>query len=224
MRAAWGKHTPAQYKWKHATKQASDIRKEDVLPVVTVRNPWRWMQSMCKNPYAAHWSHYHQCPNLKDPATERNWNQVTVKFGAATEIYQSLPHLWNDWYNDYLKASEPTFSNDRDERHYPWIMVRMEDLVFHTVETVTDVCECAGGRLYEDRPFHYITDSAKADSPGHDTSTGIAEAWIKYSQPLRAGAGFTPSDYASALEAIDQKIMDHLHYHHPPPAAALDQR
>lgn len=209
--------------------------------MVTVRNPWRWMQSMCKNPYAAKWSHHGTCPNLQlrsksdaesgaDAAA--TWNQVTVKYGAATETYQSLQHLWNDWYNDYLQTAIMPGNNEhhghhvdavtassqqQQQQHYPWIMVRMEDLVFHTVETVTAVCECAGGRIYEDRPFHYITDSAKADSPGHDTSTGIAEAWIKYSRPVAPGAGFDAADYEAALEAMDQNLMDLLHYHHPPP-------
>ena len=230
----WGKHTPQHYKWQHATKQAANIVKEDVLPVVTIRHPWRWMQSMCKNPYTAKWPHARQCPNLrrllqKKAATDtagtkdkEEWNEVSVKYGAATETYQSLVHLWNDWYNDYYQTSvslaEPENSNgDDQQQHYPWVMVRMEDLVFHTVETVTQVCECAGGKIRSDQPFQYVKDSAKKDSPGHDTSTGIAEAWIKYSQPMLPRAGFAESDYRAALEAMDDNLMNMFQYQHPPP-------
>jgi hypothetical protein len=158
--------------------------------------------------------------------TDQKWNEVTVIYGAATESYTSLQHLWNDWYNDYLQASivpDQGHHNKNkdltivDESHFPWVMVRIEDLVFHTVETITKVCECAGGTIRNDRPFKYIQNSAKADSPGHDTRTGIAEAWIKYSRPLEPAAGFTADDYEAALEAVDQNLMDLLHYNHPPP-------
>lgn len=90
----------------------------------------------------------------------------------------------------------------------------MEDLVFHTVPTVQTICECAGGRLRD--KFEYITDSAKADSPGHDTRTGILRAWIKYSQPLQKGAGFGQDDYAAGLEALDDEIVSLFQYQHPP--------
>lgn len=45
----WGKHSPAKYKQEHATKQAQAINKEWIMPVVTMRHPYSWMHSMCKN-------------------------------------------------------------------------------------------------------------------------------------------------------------------------------
>jgi len=178
------------------------------------------MQSMCKNPYTARWQHHTQCPNLKgddtsnDHARNARWNQVTVKYGAATETYQSLAHLWNDWYNDYYQTAVALLDHNTTT-HYPWIMIRMEDLVFHTVPTITRVCECAGGQIRTDRPFHYIVDSAKADSPGHDTTTGVAEAWIKYSRPLPPRAGFSVRDHAAARQALDPHLMQLFGYRHP---------
>ena len=56
------------------------------------------------------------------------------------------------------------------------------DLVFHTQETIQKVCTCAGGHLVNKENFRFTLESAKADSPGHDTSTGLIQAWIKYSQ------------------------------------------
>jgi hypothetical protein len=221
---AWGKHTPAHYKYQHAaTEKAAAVSRSDILPVITVRNPWRWMQSMCKNPYAAKWPHHEQCPNLQisSPVSQdgTKWNEVTVKYGVGSETYLSLQHLWNDWYNGYLNVSLPSSPSTleiSDEASYPWIMVRMEDLVFHTVETITAVCECAGGHLYPNQSFYYLTESAKADSPGHDTSTGLTQAWIKYSRPLPPEAGFVRSDYDAARSAIDPTLMQLLQYHHPP--------
>jgi len=122
----WGKHTPAHYKYSHAAKMAARIDKDDVLPVISIRNPYLWMKSMCKNPYAARWEHRRgrdDCPNLlrsaptndDDNVTTSSWNPVTVTYGAGTETYQSLVHLFNDWYHEYIHNAT-----------YPWIMIRME--------------------------------------------------------------------------------------------------
>jgi hypothetical protein len=62
---SWGKHTPAHFKSDHATDHAKDIDKETILPVVTIRDPYKWMASMCKNGYTARWPHStRNCPHL----------------------------------------------------------------------------------------------------------------------------------------------------------------
>lgn len=201
----WGKHTPASYRLAHATEKAKGIAKEDLLPIVTIRNPWRWMQSMCKNPYSARWPHHQICPHLQDiVGDDASWIPVTVKYGAAEESYQSLVHLYNEWYALYRDAS------------YPRLIIRMEDLIFRAEETVTAVCECAGGLIRRDQPFQQPLESAKNDSPGHDTSIGMVEAWIKYSQPLRPNAGFTNEDYNAGSTAIDPFWMSYFQYQSPP--------
>lgn len=221
----WGKHTPESYKSQHsATDRAAAIPKEHIFPIVTIRNPWRWMQSMCKNPYSARWSHFSQCPNIlngasDDPnrkdANERH-NAVSVTYDAGVEVYRSLPHLWNDWYDAYYRKASQNASGKSD-LSYPLLIVRMEDLVFHTYSTIRTVCRCAGGELYSEQNFTYIISSAKADSPGHDTTTGMAEAYWKYGQPLPPGAGFDSTDYFAALELLDPHLMNLFHYQHPPP-------
>lgn len=40
----WGKHTPAHYREKHRTELAKGLNSTEVLPIVTIRHPWRWMQ------------------------------------------------------------------------------------------------------------------------------------------------------------------------------------
>ena len=220
----WGKHTPAFYKYQHsATEKAAAIFKEYVFPVVTIRNPWRWMQSMCKNPYSARWNHSTKCPNIMkettaDPkrnGTEERYNTVSVKYGAGVENYLSLPSLWNDWYNEYIRHSLH-FSGLKTNVSYPMLFIRMEDLIFHTQSTITAICHCVGGELYS-KKFSFIVASAKADSPGHDTSTGMAEAYWKYGQKLSPGADFDPTDYAAAMEILDPHLMELFHYLHPPP-------
>jgi len=92
----------------------------------------------------------------------------------------------------------------------------MEDLVFYPEETLHQVCECAGGKIGEDQKFKLITNSAKGDSQGHDTSTGIYEAWIKYSRAnTKERYGFSEADYADARAALDGDRMEALGYKHP---------
>ena len=177
------------------------------------------MQSMCKNPYTARWPHFHVCPNLlKQPnqtntTTDIDWNTVTVKYGAGSDEYISLVHLWLEWYRLYIK-----------DANYPVLIIRLEDLVFYTQETIQKVCECAGGQLHAN--FSYVLESAKADSPGHDTSTGLTQAWIKYSRPLQVRAGFVESDYRAALQVLQQDqdhLMQRLGYHHPPSSSQVGE-
>lgn len=202
-----GKHTDPAFREKHATEHAQSINKDDLLPVVTIRNVWTWMQSMCRNPYSARWQHWEQCPNLRlhSKPTEP-WNNVTVTYGAGKVSYKSLLHLWNDWYHAYVKNAT-----------YPLLMIRMEDLVFHTKSTIAQVCECVGGQFREDRAFQYIQESAKKDSPGHDTRTGYVEAWIKYSKSLQPQAGFAPEDYQATIDGVNQRLMSMFRYPYPPP-------
>ena len=210
----WGKHTPAKFRTEHATEKAaaSGIRKEYILPVVTIRNPYTWFNSMCKNGYTAQWDgrgkkslEQMNCPKLKKK--DGKWNPVTVKYNQRQDAHASLAHLWNDWYGYYINQQE-----------FPYVVIRMEDLIFYPQETITAVCECAGGKIRKDQDaFTFITESAKADSPGHDTSTGMSAAWIKYSQKPKAKGGYTLEDYEAAKEALNQTLMDGLGYNHPPP-------
>ena len=204
----WGKHTAAKYRLAHATDKAAKINKEWVLPVVTIRNPYSWFKSMCNNPYTARWDHgkRQNCPMLQND--DGGPNPCTVRFADnRTDKHDSIAHLWNDWYNEYVRDAD-----------FPFLVVRMEDLVFYAKETTTAICECAGGKIRTDQSFSYVVQSAKADSKGHDISTGIFEAWTKYSKPYEPQAGFTDVDYALAKEYLDPNLMELFGYRHPPPS------
>lgn len=212
----WGKHTPAKFRDQHSTAKATEINKKYVLPVVSIRHPYSWFGSMCKNSYAAKWDHRWTpkdgdgkntaCPRLRQGFAKTSpWNPVSLKYGENREDHHlSLAHLWNDWYSYYLGGN------------FPFVILRMEDLVFYPQETTRQVCECAGGKILNDRPFKLIIDSAKADSPGHDKSTGIYEAWVKYSRPnTKETYGFADVDFENARTALDGELMESLGYQHP---------
>ena len=220
----WGKHTPAKFRHLHSATHATAIKKEYILPVVTIRHPYSWFGSMCKNKYTAKWDHSPtkekgdgkplNCPNLKYGAmtAKSPWNPVTVTYAEKREDHHlSLGHLWNDWYAYYLDYGK---RGGRDD--FPYLVVRMEDLVFYPKETVTQICECAGGKIRDDQTFKLITDSAKGDSKGHDASTGIYEAWVKYSKPnTKERYGFSEGDYTNAVKALNGTLMESLGYTHP---------
>jgi hypothetical protein len=158
--------------------------------------------------------------NVELTSGDLQWNNVSIKYGAGTDTYQSLAHVWNEWYRQYLFPGASHSENDGNEinpSQLPYILVRMEDLVFHTIPTIASICECAGGRIRTDQDFQFIERSAKADSPGHDTRTGFVEAYIKYSQPLQPGAGFTNADFLAAKLALDPKLLRLLQYSEPIP-------
>jgi hypothetical protein len=53
----WGKHMLAKNKWTNTASKEQRTNKTNVLPVVVVRDPYSWMQSMCRNHYAVMWHH-----------------------------------------------------------------------------------------------------------------------------------------------------------------------
>lgn len=204
---SWGKHTPAHFKWHHATDHAKDIAKETILPVVTIRNPFDWMASMCRNRYTAKWKHSsNQCPHLREDHDESSV-PVTVTYAEQrTSSHASLAHLWNDWNQEYLQAE------------YPRVIVRFEDLIFFPQETLTKICECAGGKVQW--PFSYIVKPAKT-GPGHGKTserTDMISAWRQYGKPPEPNGGFTSSDYAAAVDFLNGTIMKLFGYTHPPRA------
>jgi hypothetical protein len=204
----WGKHMPANYREEHATKWATQIWKESVLAVVTIRHPYAWFASMCKNHYSAYWVHNERglCPHLLNK--NRELVPVEVKYDSHKTHYDSLAHLWNDWYAQYLTKAD-----------FPYIVVRFEDLQFHAKNVTYQICECAGGEIRTDRPFSYIVDSAK-DGPGHgktEERTGMLAAWKKYGKPLPPQNGFSTADYETAVKYLDADYMKMFGYHHPDP-------
>jgi hypothetical protein len=112
----WGKHRMADVKFNHTAAGMENVDKNNVLPVVMIRDPYAWLQSMCNAPYAANWRHgKHHCPNLipndGDHQHYGNLNDVfpvTVKFDKQSQRhFDSLVHLWSEWYKEYLDVDYP---------------------------------------------------------------------------------------------------------------------
>ena len=85
----WGKHQPARFRLQNVLDPHIDNQLQ--LPVVVVRDPWTWLQSMCRVRYSAHWFHvvernpgdpYH-CPNLVPNHVDWEWLTNTTKQSKA---------------------------------------------------------------------------------------------------------------------------------------------
>lgn len=114
----WGKHMMASYKWKNTAKHDYHVNKTNVLPTVLIRDPYSWMQSMCRHPYGARFVHDHlHCPGLVPSEHDRErhpkelqdkvTNPVIVTYPGRRVHFDSLAHFWAQWYREYLEADYP---------------------------------------------------------------------------------------------------------------------
>uniref|UniRef100_A0A7S1Y062 Sulfotransferase domain-containing protein n=1 Tax=Grammatophora oceanica TaxID=210454 RepID=A0A7S1Y062_9STRA len=191
------------------------------LPIVVIRNPYLWMERMCVQPYAAKFHHNAElhCPNLVP--TQEDYEHVfsfrephvpvRIKFekGKEARVWDSLVHLWSDWYQQYLS-----------ETSYPRLIVRLEDLTFRPKATLQKICTCAGG-TFEGGPhqFYYVKGSAKW-GPGHANQytswVGTMEQYKEHHRSIgHQRHGMTTEDFGYAREHLDEQLMELFRYQHP---------
>jgi hypothetical protein len=202
----WGKHRMASAKWNNTVAVSVTDNKDYALPIVIVRDPLQFMQSMCRHPYAASWRHgEHHCPNLVPSDSDHaNYNNLQEKFGVTvkfeknlTEHFDSLAELWSGWYNEYLKAD------------YPILIVRFEDLVFRPVSVMEKVAECMGGVV--NQPFSYRLQTSKK----HGSGTDFVKAVIKTGDAVGRTKNMTSADLQYARQHLDKGLMRTLRYQVP---------
>jgi hypothetical protein len=221
MQAPWGKHNPVFWRLHHEAKLGgAGINQEEFLPIVMIKDPLTWMASMCRHSYEARWRHtLDHCPNLVANELDKGKKigeniPVFVKFATKhigdeplpdpknrTFIkYDSLVELWNRWYTEWTAAE------------FPRLMVRFEDLLFHAEETISQICDCAGGKM---RPrFRYVEDSAKGDSGPHAGSAGFLASLVTYGNSTKRMKDILTdeADYEYAKENLDEKLMKDFGY------------
>uniref|UniRef100_A0A7R9ZLF0 Sulfotransferase domain-containing protein n=1 Tax=Craspedostauros australis TaxID=1486917 RepID=A0A7R9ZLF0_9STRA len=206
----WAKHKDARSRWNHTI--IDDIPKQHVLPVVLVRDPYFWMQSMCKEGYGARWSHSpkHHCPNLvpneydrRRFARLRNATSTTVWMGENQRVgpnWPSLIHYWNDWYRSYVSEAD-----------FPRLIIRFEDTLYHGEEVMRQVCECAGAEPL--KPFTYLVDNAKSDHK--QAKNDFAAAVLKYGNEDGRYRNMTSDDLTFARLNVDKELLRMFHYKLP---------
>jgi hypothetical protein len=72
------------------------VNKTNVMPIVVVRDPYSWMQSMCKHKYASEWQHFERCPNLVPSAMDRfNFTELSEADTVPVSIH--YPDVKEEW-------------------------------------------------------------------------------------------------------------------------------
>jgi hypothetical protein len=216
----WGKHSLATMKHIYTANHFDPDDKDNILPVVLVRDPLTWLTSMCLHPYSAKWKHHKshcpglvpndddikQYPELKGQSTipGKVLFGITDDNNKFTYQWPSLVHVWNFWNMQYSKSA------------FPSVMVRFEDLIFHPRKLVETVCACGGG-VPKNETFQYYVASAK-QGKGHgkeETKTSMVSAMIRYGSETRRVQNYTKDDLEHARNALNQDLMNIFHYSVP---------
>mmetsp|Transcript_80368 Transcript_80368/g.162794 ORF Transcript_80368/g.162794 Transcript_80368/m.162794 type:complete len:235 (+) Transcript_80368:1-705(+) len=177
------------------------IDHDSVLPVVLVRDPFYWMQSMCKEGYGVRWNHdsKHHCPNLvpngfdkkrfpKLGTNETNRSQATVPVWMGSNptdgpSWPSLIHYWNAWYESYYYNYEDSESSPVEKggssptsSSWPRLIIRFEDTLFYPKQVMAEVCHCGGGKLLSEPPSSSLSFSTTRSSYRQKHDYGLEEA------------------------------------------------
>ena len=140
----WGKHRLFRFHdditYRRKDWPVDILDPHHVLPIVIVRDPLFWMQSMCESPYTLQWDsqpdkeededynhHHNQCPHvLRDPTTSHTnitGTKTTIPVSLPTQgktQFASLAHLWKTWYQEYMVL--PQSSVHPEDRQKPLLV------------------------------------------------------------------------------------------------------
>jgi len=205
----WGKHLLNSRKWQNVARHDWRVNKSNVLPIVSVRDPYSWMQSMCRHAYGARWVHNeHHCPNLVATDHDRydhaggeeltnHTVKVTVGYPQKHAHFDSLVHFWNEWYQEYV--------NDPFR-----IIVRFEDVVFRPRQVAAQICYCVGAAPKQDA-FAYVIGEAKWGRAHHDSSN-LVTAMLKYGKDQHRLDSLTKADLEFAKQHLNATLLQWLQY------------
>ena len=201
----WGKHNPqsARNEYRIPKDAYQDIDIDNVLPIVMVRHPIDWMESMCRQPYAAKFikNSNASTPDLPCPSMEV---PVTVGFYRRFN-YTNLLDLWKTWYQEHVIETD-----------YPQLVVRLEDVVYRPRETLSQICDCGGGKFYWNAASTLLTSKfggrVSKDNDSSMNRNGILEAWTRHA---RVGVDRTverPSDRQRVRDEGNAGLLKTLGY------------
>ena len=208
-------------------------RNRNVLPVVTVRDPFTWFQSMCRARYSAHWYHVvpDHCPNFVASNVEREWfnktkaqltrhykgdpwkvDNVLEKAGYSPD--QATVPLWVRYHSENRRhrSLAHMWADWYDEYlaagdDFPRLMLRLEDLVFRPRETLRRVCECVDGAFLAGDLTLPRGSAIQGSGFGVDNIHGKDRTGLLGAMAAHALSnrtrGMTPEDLDFALETLN---------------------
>jgi hypothetical protein len=214
----WGKHNPPNTFYNRGIYMPgqANVSIHDILPVVVVKDPYWWMQSTCRNRYGVQFLQQQgegdRCPSLASSSSSENNEQPqstvpisvhrTVRRKEYVQDYDSLLHLWTDFYSQYLLAT--TMQDDKKNVvDFPFVMVRFEDLLFHAPAVLQAIANCANG--YDDDDHDDDSDSDASTTTTASTAKDNVESsttkkkLFSYYLPKSKSHGKTTTDFVSAM-------------------------
>ena len=201
----WYKHGWASLRYRY--KYRPPDNHNTVMAVATIREPYSWMQSMCESPYTMEWNKSKtHCPNL----VENNASTpIRVTWKQYVRTWPSMAELWSSWYREYY-----------DHPDMPRLLIRFEDLLFHTEAVLDQIRECVGAEWQHDS-FQYQTAPAKTHPyfARYKPPSSLISAMIKYgwnNRPRRVGT-MTDTDLAYAHRTIDAELAEQIFRYAPAP-------
>jgi hypothetical protein len=128
----------------------------------------------------------------------RDTFRVVVKFDEKNRVsFESLVHLWSEYYKQYLKAD------------YPVLMIRFEDLIFQPETVLREIADCVGAKVKV--PLSYQLKTSKP----HGSGTDFMKALIKTADAKARPHNMTVADLDFAREHLDTELMELFQYNVP---------
>jgi hypothetical protein len=131
-----------------------------------------------------------------------NYTPIFVVYDKKKDLrrkHESLAHMYNEWYNEYVNAT------------FPRLIVRMEDLVFRPKETISTICSCFGGTIRS--PLVMMKADVKKDVADKGTrQTGLLKSVISYGHRTGRREDYEPYQLQAARDILDPVLLDTLGY------------
>jgi hypothetical protein len=173
------------------------------------------MQSMCRQNYGAVFDHSKNfCPNIVpypiDIAAHPRYGKMSympifLKYDHTLLVkHESLPHMWNEWYSQYVDPKNATF---------PRLIVRMEDLLFHAETVVPQICECLGFR--SEPALTHQKEASNKRNTGIDRegpTAGLIRSIIRYGNTSNRQKGYPGFQLQAAQDLLDATLMGQFGY------------
>ena len=207
----WGKHRLYSIRDMFPLEGFTPGDYDKVLPIVVVRDPLVWMQSMCSATYTMRWRHTEaHCPNLVA-------NEADVQHFQGLQLQQIIPahipkqnvkstsllDMWVKWYQEYRDSEQPH------------LIVRHEDLLWNPKAVLEAIRDCVGG-TFKSESFVYLVGQSKWFHNHIKAQTGMISGMIKYGSGATRLRNLTQFDLQYARGVLLQsRLMNDFHYRTP---------
>lgn len=238
----WGKHQSPRFRFNNTVRDWKN--NSAYLPIVVVRDPWTWLQSMCRQNYAAIWYHVPgpegHCPNLIPSDVEQKWFSKS-RSDVARYFRYDKPKVQNvllkanftldmktvpvnvRYKNEVARhQSLAHFWKEWYQEYYdakfPRLMIRLEDLVFHPYDTLKPICDCVHGELARKDNFTLEGESIKEGNDRAHSRTQKTDLISAFSLHLRSNRthGMTLEDKEFAQNVLNDSVVRQYFEYQPP--------